>query len=445
MTDTRLPAPTAHTPEESFFAWRNMLARGLFRTIATISIPAFLAATYYAYDEGTYSYVAIYLALMVFMLAAAFWRRVTDAVRMFSLMGLIYFIVLMDFYTEGRGSLARAFMIVFGLMGAIFWGRRGAIISSVIAMLTMIAFAYLFVSQTLPDYQVSSTTLAGWISNMVIVAVLLALVAFSVNFLVREMTGNLERSRELNQTIEAERAALEQRVAERTAAAEAARAEAELARLEAEAQAWYTRGQAQLAEKMRGNQDISTLANNATAFLCQYLGAHTGALYLVSGKSLKLAGGYAYAAHSKRKDEFGINETLTGEVARANQQLKLFTMLDDALLVSSALGEAKPKQALISPLAADEKVVGVIELATLNEFSGEHELFMRRVSESIAVAFRAAQSRLQVDDLLVQLTRQAEELQAQERELRVANEELQAQADDFHSVLDKEHKRQAQS
>jgi GAF domain-containing protein len=233
------------------------------------------------------------------------------------------------------------------------------------------------------------------------------------------MTAFLERSQQLNQIVEADRVSLEQRVQDRTAAAESARAEAELARHEAEAQAWYTRGQAQLAEKMRGELDLSTLANNVTSFLCQYLGAHTGALFLVSGDVLKLTGRYAYVGHANRKSEFSIGESLIGEVAKSHQKVKLTITPDAAPLISSALGEAQPNQILIAPIEAEGNVFGVAELATLGEFSAEHEAFLSRVSESVAIAFRTTQTRLRVNELLAQSQQQAADSRAQAENGRV--------------------------
>jgi len=222
---------------------------------------------------------------------------------------------------------------------------------------------------------------------------------------------------------------LEKRVVERTAFAEKARLEAELARQEAEAQAWFARGQAQLAEIMRGELDISTLANNVTSFLSQYLGAHSGALFMVSGDVLKLTGHYACMGRKNRKDEFRLDENLIGEAARSTRVIKLMSIPKDAPLIASSLGSAKPNQILIAPIGSEEKALGVLEFSTLDEFSAEHENFLRRVSESIAIAFRTAQTRIRMNELLAQSQQQAEELQAQEEELRAANEELHAQAE----------------
>jgi putative methionine-R-sulfoxide reductase with GAF domain len=262
-------------------------------------------------------------------------------------------------------------------------------------------------------------------TSAVIIGILLVVFSRLRNSVENE---RLEELRAANQQLHAMRNNLEQTVNERTAAAEHARADAETARRIAESQMWFTRGQAELAEKMRGDLEIPTLANNVTSFLCQYLGARTGALYLVSSDLLKLTGQFAYTDSGSR-NEFHIGEGLVGETARSNQSIRVADLPLDALMISSALGEAKPNQLLIAPIAVDGRVLGVVELATLSAFSADHEAFLGLVSESIAIAFRTAQARIQIRELLSQSQLQAEELQAQEEELRTANEELQAKAD----------------
>jgi GAF domain-containing protein len=63
---------------------------------------------------------------------------------------------------------------------------------------------------------------------------------------------------------------------------------------------------------------------------------------------------------------------------------------------------------LIAPISTDGQVFGVVELATLGQFSAEHETFLKRVSESIAIALRTAQTRERIASLLAESQRQTE-------------------------------------
>ena len=165
--------------DQIIFAWRSRLARNLFRTVTFVSLPAFLAASWYALDERDFAYLPIYLGLLFAMLVIAFWNKVTDNARIWGMLCILYLVVLLDFFTEGRGSLARSFLLVFSFCAVLFFGRRGAIAALLISVLTMGFFAFAFSTGRLPDYTVGSAILSGWVSNIVIVGCLVALIISS--------------------------------------------------------------------------------------------------------------------------------------------------------------------------------------------------------------------------------------------------------------------------
>ena len=107
-----------------------------------------------------------------------------------------------------------------------------------------------------------------------------------------ELTEAKSRSRKGRKEAEAEKEAAEAAKEE----AEKARKDAEAANQTLAAQMWQTAGQAQLNDRMRGEQDIPTLASNVIQQLCKYLDAQVGALYVLEDDMLKLAGTYAYPA-----------------------------------------------------------------------------------------------------------------------------------------------------
>jgi len=217
------------------------------------------------------------------------------------------------------------------------------------------------------------------------------------------------------------------------ASAEAAREEAEQARKDAEAanqtlatQMWQTTGQALLNEKMRGEQDISMLARNVIQQLCRYLKVQVGALYVAEEDVLKLAGTYAYRRQNITK-EFQIGESMVGEAALGKQLIVVQVPDDYISITSSSLGELLPKNVLFAPFMYNERVIGVVEMGNLTEFSSAQMEFLEKALESMAVAFTTAAARAHVNELLAETQQQAEELQSQSEELRVANEELATQ------------------
>jgi len=217
------------------------------------------------------------------------------------------------------------------------------------------------------------------------------------------------------------------------ASAEAAREEAEQARKEAEAanqslatQMWQTTGQALLNERMRGEQDIPTLARNVIQQLCSYLSVQVGALYVLEDDELRLAGTYAYRRKNVT-EKFQVGESLVGEAALGKQVIVVQVPDDYISIASSSLGELFPRNVLFAPFMYEEQVIGVVEMGALTEFRPGQLEFLRNALESMAVAFTTAAARAHVNELLTETQQQAEELQTQSEELRVANEELEAQ------------------
>jgi signal transduction histidine kinase/CheY-like chemotaxis protein/HAMP domain-containing protein len=210
--------------------------------------------------------------------------------------------------------------------------------------------------------------------------------------------------------------------------AEQAREEAEAANKALEGQMWQTAGQAQLSDRMRGEQDIPALADNIIQQLCHYLKAQVGALYVAEDSTLNLIGSYAYASKNPAKPfEFG--EGLVGQAALEKQPIIVTDVPEDCITTRSLVGEIVPRHIMLCPFVYEDQVVGVVEIGTLAEFTPVQVDFIQMAMSNIAIAFTTAQARARINELLAETQQQAEELQAQGEELRVANEELEAQTE----------------
>ncbi|MCA9981850.1 MAG: GAF domain-containing protein, partial [Anaerolineales bacterium] len=270
-----------------------------------------------------------------------------------------------------------------------------------------------------------------------------AIVSTLVFLLVDNLTKALREAQNSNRDLQMLSADLENQVAERTQNAEKALVEAEQTRREMEKRMWQIAGQAELAKRMRGEQDIPNLARNLIQHLCQYLTAPIGTLYLARPDGvLKLTGSYAHLHRAHMVTEFAPGEGIVGQAALEKQPIVLLDVPAGYLPLVSGLGTAVPKHIVVYPFLYQNNVVGVVELGLLQPLSDVAQSFLSTALESLAIAFITAQARAQVDELLVKTQHQAEELQAQEEELRAANEELSAQTDSLR--LSEERLRQQQ-
>jgi len=217
-------------------------------------------------------------------------------------------------------------------------------------------------------------------------------------------------------------------VARRTA--EKAQREVEAANTALEAQIWHTTGHALLNNRMRGEQDVLTLANNVIEHLCEYLTAQVGVLYVREDDILCRVGSYA-CSREGIGGRFAVGEGLLGQAVYSKKPILLPDNPPDYAQIASGLGSAAPKAVIIMPFLYDDEVVGVVEMGKLSGFSAEQMKFLQTALESIAIAFNTAQARARINQLLTQTQQQAEELQAQGEALRVANEELESQTENL--------------
>ncbi len=304
-----------------------------------------------------------------------------------------------------RDDAVLMYALVIALAGLLL-RRRGVAIFGALSIVTVVASVYAELNGVIANH---ITTNTSTYYTMVTVGVTYGLTFLMIYILVNILNNNLVRSQMEQDELEAvngqlisARESLERLVDARTSAAEKARAEADAARQEAEAQAWFTRGQADLAEKMRGDLDDATLTNLVISFLCQYLGAQVGVLFLSTGDGLTLTGRFPQGAHPDGKREFLFGEGLIGEVARSRRAINVGDIPKGAQFASSSVAAADLNHLLIAPIETDGKVFGVAALGASNPFTAEHEAFLRLVSESIAVAIRSVQTRIRVNALLAQ-------------------------------------------
>jgi len=193
---------------------------------------------------------------------------------------------------------------------------------------------------------------------------------------------------------------------------------------------WIKSGHAQLADKMRGELNLETMADNVITFLSKYTDSQVGVFYLADeARNLTLASSYAYKRRKNLSDTIAPGEGIVGQAVKEKQLIAISNVPKDYMAVNSGLGEATPNAVLALPLVVENTVKGAIELGSFGEFSDEAFELFDRVAESIAVAINSARDRTKMQDLLEEAQRTTEELQSQQEELRSSNEELEEQTE----------------
>lgn len=190
---------------------------------------------------------------------------------------------------------------------------------------------------------------------------------------------------------------------------------------------WLQAGIAQLNNVMIGEKSIQNLTKDVIQFVAEYTNSKAGILYLLEGEELYTAAGYSYTA-DKSRERLRTGHGLIGQAVASNKILELREIPAENISISFALGEAKPSHVVAVPLN-DNKAVGALELAGINEYSALHLEFLSAVANNIGIAIKAAQNRERVQELLEETEAQSEELRVQHTELEGMNAELETQTE----------------
>lgn len=210
---------------------------------------------------------------------------------------------------------------------------------------------------------------------------------------------------------------------------------------EVEEQNWLSKRLAELSMLSQEILDLLKLGDKFLQEMTPMVEASYASLYIVKGveteRYLSQVSVYAGAADidlPNNKKELKWGEGLVGQAAKDGKIKQIFKIPNDYISISSSIGEAKPKSIMIVPIYLDNDVVGVMELATLTEFTPLQEKLLMEATKQLGIAIYRINQQMHVRQLLEEaqtlneeLQSQSEELQLQQEELRTMNEELEAQ------------------
>jgi PAS domain S-box-containing protein len=201
---------------------------------------------------------------------------------------------------------------------------------------------------------------------------------------------------------------------------------------------WLNVGLAKFADILRNKNslDLQSLADDILSSLIKYVEANQGALFILEEEKgepyLELISCYAYDRKKYSSRQINLGEGLIGQCVLERETIHISQAPADYIKITSGLGQAAPKFVLISPLLINDKVFGVLELASFEQFTEYKIAFIKKLSENIAASIKNVKETERVRALLNISQQQAEEMHAQEEEMRQNMEELQATQEEMH-------------
>lgn len=153
---------------------------------------------------------------------------------------------------------------------------------------------------------------------------------------------------------------------------------------------WTTQGLAEFGEKIRANSHhIEELCQTIVKGLVKHLDAVQGGFFLLikhpEGAFFELKASYAYNRQKFIQKRVDVNEGLLGRAYNEREIVYLKGLPPGYMEIDSGLGNTEPNTLIVVPLINDENdFIGVIELASLNNFEDYHIEFLQKLANNVA-------------------------------------------------------------
>ncbi|WP_100445037.1 HAMP domain-containing protein [Glycomyces xiaoerkulensis] len=195
---------------------------------------------------------------------------------------------------------------------------------------------------------------------------------------------------------------------------------------------WLNSNLARISSLLQGRRNVEEVTRMVLDEVTPLIDAQTSTFYVrhedVSGHvTYRLNAVYGHPSPGE-KIVIEQNEGMVGQAAASKRTIHLHDIPDGYLEISSGLGQATPTDLIILPVQFGDKVRGVVEFASFNNYSGLHKRFLDSLAPNVGVTLATIEGNARTEVLLRESQRMAQELRAQSDRLKETNAELEEKA-----------------
>jgi PAS domain S-box-containing protein len=190
---------------------------------------------------------------------------------------------------------------------------------------------------------------------------------------------------------------------------------------------WIKTHSAEIGAALQRTEDFQSLAQTAVSRIAPVINAGHGAVYVMDGeRRLSLFGSYGYRERKHLNNSFMLGEGLVGQAAMEMATIML-SAPKDYIRISSGLGEAPPTCVAVLPIIHQERVLGVLEVASFQQFSEREKTLLEALLPVLATSMEIIDRSQRTRELLVATQEQAERMEKQAAQLEEQSVEMEAQ------------------
>jgi len=198
---------------------------------------------------------------------------------------------------------------------------------------------------------------------------------------------------------------------------------------EMEAQNWIKSNLALISNMLQTVSNHTDLSQALFRNIAPLMHIGHGVFYVFEEETrrLRLLGGYAYRERKSLDQYFALGQGLVGQCALERSPIVLNEPPDDYVHIGSSLGEATPRAITVLPVVRNERLLGVLELATFDDFDAKEQALLDGLMPIFAMNLEILERSVKTSRLLDETRQQAQALQAQAATLEEQRVELEAQ------------------
>jgi PAS domain S-box-containing protein len=191
-----------------------------------------------------------------------------------------------------------------------------------------------------------------------------------------------------------------------------------------EAQRWVKNNIADISGELQQVSSFSELSQRLLSRLGPLIHLGHGVFYIYEEehRRLRLLGGYAYRERKHLNQYFALGQGLIGQCAMEMAPIIITEPPADYVRIGSSLGEAVPRSIAVLPVIRNERLLAVLELAIFRQFGDKEQALLDGLMPILAMSLEILERNAKTQQLLEETRRQAENLEAQQMEIKAAEE-----------------------
>jgi PAS domain S-box-containing protein len=203
-------------------------------------------------------------------------------------------------------------------------------------------------------------------------------------------------------------------------------------------QRWVKTHAATFSAELQSAGSFVELAQKFFSVAAPLLGIGHGVLYIheKQHRRLRLLTGFAHRERKTLEQYIAFGQGLVGQCAMEGTPITLTEPPPDYVRIGSALGDAAPKAISVLPLCRGDRLLGVLEIATLEPTTRARQALLDAALPALTGNLEILERSVATQRLLEETQAQADTLERQARELETQKDAIQATETWFRSIIE---------